>query len=333
LVIKRSSAAETERLIADALAGDPVRREAAVARLAILGARAVDRLVAALGPAAGDDQRIAILTALERIGDARALPAASTHLASGSIDVALAAIAAIRPHLTTRDVAVSSAALDLLAGALLDATHAERVRTAALNALGDLPQAVVAPLLARAREDPTWGPHEAAGDAGSETDAVRHGRSWAVDRIDGGGLPEGPEEVRKAVAAEGATAPLPLLHRVIVAIRAKEKETGDELRAHWLAARAAVHQALALRGSRVALYDLRETLEHGTPLPLAMMTALGTIGDASCLEPLASAIASTNEPWLKAHLTEAFTEIRQRERLTRRHALIRRLAERYPELV
>ena len=58
---------------------------------------------------------------------------------------------------------------------------------------------------------------------------------------------------------------------------------GDE----WTTARAAAHVALAQRGSRLALYDLRESLERAAPLPVEFLTALSLIGDASCLEPIA----------------------------------------------
>ena len=41
------------------------------------------------------------------------------------------------------------------------------------------------------------------------------------------------------------------------------------------AVRGALHQALALRGSRVALYDLRETIERPpAPLPSSFLAAL-----------------------------------------------------------
>jgi hypothetical protein len=333
-VIKRSSAAETERLVADLLLdGAPVSRESAIARLALLGARAVDRLVAALGAATRDDQRVAILTALERIGDPRAVLPAWACLRAGSAEVALAAIAAMRPHLNADDAAAAATTLDALAGVLLDPARSGDVRLAALGALADLPDEIVAPLTVRLASDPALALPATSGESPSPRDAAGAGPGWSLDRIDALGLPRDPEAVRNAVTTAAAAAPLALLHRLIVLIRKTETEAADGPRAQWLAVRAAVHQALAARGSRVALYDLRETLEQPAALPLAMITALKTVGDASCLEPLASAIARTDEPWLKAHLTEAFTAIRQRERLTRRHALIRRLAERYPELV
>ena len=46
-----------------------------------------------------------------------------------------------------------------------------------------------------------------------------------------------------------------------------------------MTARAAAHQVLAARGSTVALYDLRETVESGEPAPVEMLAALEVIGD------------------------------------------------------
>src|SRR3990167_8946536 len=46
---------------------------------------------------------------------------------------------------------------------------------------------------------------------------------------------------------------------------------------------------LADRGSRLALYDVRETLETVPgPLPVEFLSALTAVGDVSCLEPIAA---------------------------------------------
>ena len=73
MVIKASASAEIRPLV-DALSGDDeVRREAAIARLAVIGERAVDRLVRAYRSASARDARVAILRALEAIPDPRSL--------------------------------------------------------------------------------------------------------------------------------------------------------------------------------------------------------------------------------------------------------------------
>ena len=103
--------------------------------------------------------------------------------------------------------------------------------------------------------------------------------------------------------------------------------------------RGALHQALALRGSRVALYDLRETVEAaGTPLPASFLAALHVLGDASCLEPLAVA---WRRPRTRSRRSRrdggtssapAFRAIVKREKLTKRNAAMKRVAGRWPEL-
>ena len=66
MTIKPSSAAEIRSLTSALASEDEVTRETAVARLAIFGARAVDRVVAAY-PAADRNTRRAILRVLEAI--------------------------------------------------------------------------------------------------------------------------------------------------------------------------------------------------------------------------------------------------------------------------
>ena len=87
-------------------------------------------------------------------------------------------------------------------------------------------------------------------------------------------------------------------------------------------ARGAVHAALARRGSRVALYDLREAFDGAqTPLPLDFLTAVTAIGDASCLEPMARAwsTAPPGEAWWRDRLADAAADIVSRLSLTGRN--------------
>ena len=71
--IKASSARQIEALIADLASDRADTREAAVARLTVIGARAVDRLLLVLESDASSAARAAALRALEAIADARAL--------------------------------------------------------------------------------------------------------------------------------------------------------------------------------------------------------------------------------------------------------------------
>ena len=80
--------------------------------------------------------------------------------------------------------------------------------------------------------------------------------------------------------------------------------------------------------------DLRETLETSNgPLPVEFLAALERIGDASCLEPIASAYATApaEGDWWREHLAHAFRAIAARERVTRRHAAMKKIARRWPE--
>ncbi len=97
---------------------------------------------------------------------------------------------------------------------------------------------------------------------------------------------------------------------------------------------------LALRGSRLALYDLRESLEGGpVRLPASFLAALHVLGDASCLEPLATvwgaagADPSADGARWRQQLAAAFKAIAQREKITKRHAQMKRIATRWPGLV
>ena len=152
MTIKASSSRQIDALIANLSAENAVIRETAVARLTLLGARAVERLIAAAGSAAPSSARAAAWRALEGIGDSRALEPALTALASRDLEPEIGAGAAgvARMHLRG---AHGAAALDRLAAALLDRTRHETVRLAALRALRELEPATIAPILASLSND------------------------------------------------------------------------------------------------------------------------------------------------------------------------------------
>jgi HEAT repeat protein len=107
--------------------------------------------------------------------------------------------------------------------------------------------------------------------------------------------------------------------------------TKAERRTDWIGARAAAHLALANRGSRLALYDLRETIESlRERIPVEFFAAVTAIGDASCLEPIATAYARAKDDWSRRHLVDAFRAIVGREKITRRHAAARKIEKRWP---
>ena len=97
------------------------------------------------------------------------------------------------------------------------------------------------------------------------------------------------------------------------------------------AARAAAHLILARRGSRIALYDLRETVEQANePIVMDFLAALDAVGDPSCVEAVAKAYASTHDNWWRGHLAHVFRAIVRREQLTFRRAAVKRLKQRNP---
>jgi hypothetical protein len=312
MVIRTSSARQVGTLLAQLRDGSPTERDAAIARLRVIGPRAVGQLVALAGSTAPDGARVAALKALEGIDDPHARDTALGLMADPSAAVASAAVAAARPHLAS-----DASVLDAVTALALDRSRPAPVRLAALDALAELPRAVIQPVLQQ---------------VGVEDAAL-------AERADGGGPPDTldqPEGIREWVAKRGATAPLSELHDAIARARERERdEPSARRRREWQAARAAAHVALAQRDSRVALYDLRETFDAATtPLPLDLLRAAALIGDASVLEPMARAWeASGRELWWRDRLAETARAVVARERLTGRHAVIRRLRARHPGLL
>jgi hypothetical protein len=306
--IKPSSASEIRTLTAALASGDEVTRETAVARLAIFGPRATDRVMATY-VAADRNTRRAILRVLEAIADPRALPLARRALAEGG-DVSVSAIATLRALLDSPQTSAATEAFDALVEVAMNRTAERRARLAALDALRDMPEAGL-----------SHAPHDAA-----VADAV-----WR-DAIDGD-LGEDPSQLRDALATRGASAALGVLQKMIDAVRLREgalPSPGE--REAWRALRGALHQALALRGSNVAIYDLRETFDSATgPLPATFLTAVHVVGDSSCLASLATAYAAhTDERW-RQQLSAAFGAIEARHKITGRSAVLKRIASRWPE--
>src|SRR3972149_10872702 len=112
MVIKASAATEIRQLVTALGGDDDVRREAARARLSSIGARAVDRLVAA-SDTGGGEMKVAVLRALEAVGDRRAVAVARRALGEGG-DVAIAGAAALRGLLNAAHDPTSADALDTL---------------------------------------------------------------------------------------------------------------------------------------------------------------------------------------------------------------------------
>jgi hypothetical protein len=307
-----SRAGEIKELIATLGDGRPARRDAALARLTLIGERCVPQTLAALKSRTAA-VRLGALAILERVASPRVVPEIAPVLADAEDSVAArgaqalavlggaeaaqalegvlrsprlaVALAAAEGLIRLQDRGVSEA-LEPLLGILFDEGGQDDVRLVAFASLARLPRAERAPLLKRL----------------SGTRSVRLARAAA-------GRP-GPE---------GVTA-IPDLHREIERLRemggpAMTPAARDESRAR-------LHLALARLDSRIALYDLREMLE-ARPLRAAgeLLEAAQLIGDKSFIPPLAR--LAFEEPGLVGLCVAAFSAITRRESLERKSAVTR----------
>ncbi len=321
MAIKASSSQQIAALVAD-LSGDSiVKRETAIARLTVIGPRAVERVAALATSAASSDARVAALRTLEALDDPRALDPALEALDDRDAAVAAAAASVARTFVRGKR---GAHAVDRLTAAALDVRRPEAARLASLRALLDLERATVAPILEALAGDPSDAVRAAAGENAADSNAPEPADLLA--RAADEDLPESPDAVRRALAQAGGTAPPERLRRLIERVREREGGVSAEQRAAWTTARAAAHVALAVRHSRIALYDLRESLETAkAPLPVEFLKAVALVGDASCLEAIASAHAAAGDGWWRQHLTDAFYAIIDRERLTARSPALKKI--------
>jgi HEAT repeat protein len=335
VAIKASSAKLIEPLMTDLGASSAAKREAAIARLTVIGTRAVERLVALVGSEGPLGARAAALRTLEAIGDPRALAPALDILADAAAEPAIGAAAAgvARVFLRGRR---GAAAVDRLTAVVLDRRRPDALRLAALRALRDLDAATVAPVLASLAHDPSAAIRVEAVTKTTTTQAAADPVATVTGAAEQG-LPDEPGAaivLRRALGDVGEGVPLQVLLRVIERIREREAAEPPVRRNEWTMARAAAHVALASRGSRLALYDLRESLKSATtPLPVEFLAALSAAGDAGCLEPIAGAHAKAKNAWWRDHLAGAFRAIVAREKLTRRHASIKKIEKKWKGVV
>ena len=339
MVIRRSSAGEVAHLLRDLRDGDDRAQEAAAARLAVIGTRAVDGLVEVLLSPAPLAARAAALSALEPIADPRAIDAAFACL-EGEEEALVGPAAGVLRR--TLDSPRGTEVLDRLAAIVLDRARPDCPRLAALDAIHALPDRILGPLRRELAFDPSAALRAAAGPRGPEPEIDPPA---ALEAAADGRLPEDPESIRRWIGGRTSAVTLPVLHRLVEAIRAREaKAESPAENAAWMTARAAVHQALADRGSRVALYDLREMLDRAPAAPVEILAALEAIGDASCLEPIAATYARlgpSGQPppsadggtgsgvWWRRHLAHLFRAITARERTAERHPAVRRIRARW----
>lgn len=318
--------ADTARLIDELAATDPLRRETAVARLSVIGSRAVTRLLALVADtAASPHARLGGLTVLETIADPRASAIAIKLSGDADVRIAVAAIAVLGALAQGEDTHADKA-FDRLTSLALDATIDSDRRVAACRGLEGLPANVVSPILeALASDSPA--PVQA------HATRAQAGATQPIDTLASADLPSDPAVLIAILREEGADARVTLLRDLIDKVRARERDTVDANgRAAWMAARGMLHQQLAARQSRLAVYDLRETLDASSePLPVGFLAAAVAVGDIGCLEPIAASwVMATTDRWWRDHLAEAFTAIVRREKLTRRHATLKKILEKWP---
>lgn len=333
VAIRTSSATQIDALVGALVAANAVTREAAIARLTVIGPRAIDRLVALAASTASPVARVAAFAVLEAIADPRALDPALRGLDDADAAVAAAAVAVTGVFLRG---ARGATVVDRLTAMALDPRRPEPLRVAALTALGGLSRATMGPVLTALAGDPSAA-IRAEAEAQRSTRAAAPNPLDTLTRAAEDGLPDDPDALRAVIVRAGETAPLPLLLRIVERVREREPAEPAGRRPAWTMARVAAHAALARRGSRLALYDMRELLEGAKgPLPVEFLAALSQVGDASCLEAVASAYARSSgsglsrHDWWRQHLAGAFRAIVVREGINRRHAVAKKIEKRWP---
>lgn len=332
MVIKASSGKQVDALVADLSSTSALTRDGAVARLTVIGERAVSRLLAvAANRSLSTDSRIAALHALEGIGDMRAFEPALDALDSEDTDVAVAAVGVLQTFLTS---ARGVDALDRLTAVALDRARTRALRLAAIRAIRDVGSSTIAPLLQALGSDPD---HAIAMAAGLGPDAAVD-PVYLLKEAAEGTLPQAPGALRLALTEAANHVPLPVLQQLVERVRFREGAESGPSRAEWTALRASAHAALAHRGSRLALYDLKESLESARePLPVDFLGAVAAIGDATCLESIAAAYTRAMDgglrvdDWWRQRLTDVFRTIAAREHITKRTAVGKRVVNRWKE--
>ncbi len=332
MVIRASTGRQVDALVADLASSSALTRDGAVARLTVLGERAVARLLMVAGDAgAAAETRVAALHALEGIGDLRAFDLALEALTDQEPSIAVAAVGVLQTFLASPR---GLEALDRLTAVALDRTSARVLRLASIRALRDVGVATIGPVLQALGSDPDQAIAMAAGLGPDAAADPVHVLKDAAERA----LPDTPALLKLALTEAAEHVPLAVLQQLIERVRFREGAESGPVRGEWLAVRASAHGALAHRGSRLALYDLKETLESARePLPVDFLGAAATIGDATCLEPLAAAYAHAMEAglrvddWWRQRLADVFRTVATREQVTRRTAVGKRLVTRWRE--
>src|SRR6185369_6125364 len=202
--IRPSAGAEVRQLIEALGAADDVTRESAIARLAVIGPRALEHLLNDF-PAATARVRAGMLRVFEATDDARVLPLVRASLADASASVQSTAIGVLRALAASEQPKVARDALDALVAVALDSERIAAVRLTAIEALRDQPD-VWQPLKAKLAGDP-----DPAISGGAAAPPATPAGGWA-DAV-AGRLPAAPAAVKRLLASSRASARLTELQR------------------------------------------------------------------------------------------------------------------------
>jgi hypothetical protein len=337
VAIRRSAAADIQHLIDDLCGADDVARQTAAARLSVIGTRAVPHLLTAFARCPSAVGRAAVVGVLESTGDRRGVDLAVAQLDAVTAEpqVQAAAVALLGSHL---DSEAGAKALEALSGLLLDTHRPDLLRVRAIDVLARALPDYIAPLRKRLAQDANAAVRRWATGAASAASPAVEPKAAFESILSGEGVD--PAVLQALVVEGGGDAALSTLHRLVEVSKAREdgaRAEADGL--EWREVRGTLHSALAQRGSRVALYDVRESLASAArPLPDGFVEAAALVGDAACLEAIAEALArvpatmdAREEQWRDA-LVRAGRAIVRRERLTRRHAAVRKVVKDRPDV-
>src|SRR5829696_3812168 len=193
MVIRRSSSAEVRLLIEALEAADDVSWESAIARLAVIGSRAIEQLLEDFSSASGR-ARAGMLRVFESSADPRTLTASRSALQDPSAVVQAAAIGAVRALLSSSRPDTARDALDALVAIALDHERMAPLRLAAIEALRELPPDVRRPLETKLASDPD---PQISGRVDAPPPAGEHVWGDAVE----GRLPAAPDALKRVLAA------------------------------------------------------------------------------------------------------------------------------------
>ena len=301
MAIRTSSARDVDSLLEQLRSPAALERDAAIARLRVMGTRALHRVLGVIAdPASSGEVRVAALRVIDAVDDLKVRRAAMNAARDSDPAVASAALQVLRPWITHD---ADTTVLESVTALVTDQTRLPDVRRAALDALSDLPSHLTEPLV-----------HSVAAQlaAAPPLDDAETTGEWLANHQD---------------------ASLGVLHDLISQARERGRhEETDPARRAWLAVRSSAHAVLARRNSRIALYDARELFElTDEALPLDLLVSMRAIGDVGCLEALATAWERmAQDQWWRAQVQDAARAIVSREKATGRNAVIKRVRTRWP---